>query len=604
MKNTIKWIGIVIVSLVVLMAIAAIALALFLPLDKIKEFAASELSKTLHREVKIEKASFNIFTGLKLEKIFISDRKGIARFVSADAIELRYDLWPLLQRKVVVKGVGLVKPEIMIEKYSSGDFNFSDMLTAQKPAENTNKPAGKLPFELFINSFYVKNGRITYSDRAAGTTSAVNNFNMSITGFELSMEKPIDFKVSSDVLYQGKTVPLALSGRVKLALSKEKVEVSGLSLSIAGETANASVVASNFKNGPDISLTLDSKKISVDPLLSIFAGPSEKKSKPVDMTTSIDQLTASIPKTLTLKAAVDISGLTFQNFTVDKIALSASLAKKNVLLDLREIKFYEGTLSGVLKSDLNVSGLAYGAKDLKLTGFDAHSFSNSVIDTFLTKLQDYKDLKDKIYGKLNVFLSFNGRGVDPKIMLKNISGDAKVSLTSAEIKKSKILSSVGDLIRSNSLKNDMKVDEIKIDAGIKNSIVNVRRMGFEHHDLKLNLNGGVDLNLLTWVAGNRLTLSLSPASTAGLSKEYSLLRDPSGWLEVTFELTGSLKMPIPKPILDKPMENLKKKVEAKAQAIIDEEKSKAEAAVTKKVSEESERLKNEAIDKIKGLIKF
>ena len=591
MKTLFKWLGIIVVCLIVLIISAAIALAIFLPLDKIKEMAASELTKMLHREVKIEKASFNIFTGLRLEKLSIADleKYGKRNFISADAIELHYDLWPLLQRKIVIRKIGLATPHIYVEKRLKGDFNFSDLLAPQKPAEKKQEPAGKLPFELFINSFYVKNGQITYSDKGTGTTSALNNFNVSVSGFELSMDKPIDFRVSSDVLYQGKPIALSLSGKAEVALAKEEIRISPLSLSIAGETANASIMVSNFKNGPTISLDLASKKISVDPLLSIFGGPTEKKSKSVDMTTTVNQITASIPKTLALKATVDVSNLTFQNFMVDKIALSADLVKKNAALNLQEIRFYGGKLSGGLRADLNVPGLAYETKGLRLTGFDAHPFSNAVIDTFLTKLQDYKDLKNKLYGKLDVVLSFKGRGVDPKIILKNLSGDAKVSVTEAELKKTKILSSVADILKSNSLKNDIKVKEISADAGIRNSVVNVRNLAFAHNDFKLKFTGGVDLNSLTWVSGNRLTLDLAPQITTGIGKEYDLLRDKSGWLEATFELTGSLKMPVPKPILDKPIENLKKKVQEKAQTIIDTE---------------TERLKKEAGEKLKDLIKF
>lgn len=605
MKNIFKWFGIVLASLAVLIAVAAVALALFFPLEKIKNFAAAELSKTLRREVKIEKASFNIFSGLKLEKISISDRqKDTKPFISADAIELHYDLWLLLYRKIVIRRIGLAKPEILIEKYAAGDFNFSDMLTTQRTAEKPQVKKTGLPFELFVNSFYVKNGKIVYSDRGNGTTSSINNFNLSVSGFELTMSKPIEIKASSDIIYQGKVVPIALSCKTKVDLLKEEVYVSPLVLSVAGENANASVSVSNFKKGPDVSINIASQKISVDPLLSIFTSQDKKTETKTDLTKTIDRFTASIPGKLKAKASVNISKLTFQNFTVDKIAFSMGLANKNASLDLKEINFYEGTLSGHLKANLNVSGIAYEAKDLQLKGFNAHPFSNSVIDTFLTNLQDYKDLRDKVYGKLDVAVSLSGRGVEAKTALRNLSGNAKLSLKDGEIKKTKILASIGDIIGSNSLKGDMKIGELNADAGIKNGIIDIRDLAFARKDLKLDFKGGIDLNKLLWVTGNRLTLSLAPQATAGLSKEFALLRDASGWLEVTFELTGSLKLPIPKPVFEKPIENLKKKVEEKARTIINEETEKAKTAISNKVSEEAEQLKKDAVEKIKGLIKF
>ncbi len=607
MKKLFKWLGIAAAAVIILVAVAAVSLALFLPLDRIKDMAAAELTKILRREVKIEKASFNIFTGLKLEKLSIADleRYGKRDFISADAIELHYDLWPLLRRRVVIRKIGLLKPQILIEKQPKGEFNFSDLLAPGKKDEVKKKEekAG-LPFELFVNSFYMKAGKITYRDRAADTVSGLSNFDMSVSGFELAMEKPIGFKASADVLYQGKPVPIALSGRIELELEKEKIKVSPLLLSVAGENASASVMVSNFKGGPDIVLDLSTKKLSVDPLIAVFSGQSAKKSKPADLTETVNSLTASIPRTLSLKASADIRVLIFQNFTVDRIALFAQLKNKKAAIDIKEIGFYKGVLSGALMADLNVSGLAYSAKDLKLSGFDAHSFSNVIIDTFLTRLEDYKDLKDKLYGTMDVGLSFSGRGVDPKAALKNLSGSASIDIRQAELKRTKILASIADLIRSNSLKSDLKLEKLTADASIKNMVVSIRTLAFAHKDLMLNFSGGVDLNSLTWVAGNRLSLKLSPRITTGLSREYDLLRDPSGWLEAVFELTGSLKLPIPRPVLDKPLDNLKKKAEEKVQALIDEEKKKAEEALKQKAAEETERLKKEASEKLRELIKF
>ena len=603
MKNILKWSGIVLAAIVVLLVAASIALALFFPIDSVRELAEEQLSKALNRQVMVEKASFNIFTGLRLEKITITerDRKLSRAFISANAIELHYDLWPLLQRKVVIRKIGLDKPEVFVERYFDGTFNFSDLLVPQKEKVNKKEKQGGMPFGLFVNSFYIKNGRLSYSDRATGALSSLTNLNVSVSGFELTMTKPIEFSVSSDILYQGKMIPASLSGKVTMDLAKDKVEVSPLSLSIAGETANADISVSDLKKGPAVSLLLSTGKLSVDPLLSVFAGTEKKSSKQVDMTAMVNQLTASIPRTLSLKASTDISNLTFQNFTIDRILLSAGLVRKNANIDVREIRFYGGTLSGNLKADLNVPGLAYSANDLKLTGFDAHLFSNAAVDTFLTKLDSYKDLRDKVFGTLDIDLSLSGRGVEPAAILRNIAADVKLTLKGARIKKLKILSSVGDLIRSNALKGDINIGELKADAGIRNSVVDVRKMDFVHNDITVDFKGGVDLNRKAWVSGNRLTMKIPPRLTSGLGKEYQLLRDSSGWLELTFELTGSLKLPIPKPILDKPVEKLKEKVEEKAKAVIEAEKAKVESAVTSKVSEETERLKKEAADKIKGL---
>jgi len=594
-------------ALVVLIVAASVALALFFPLDRIKDIAASKISEALGRQVKIEKASFNIFTGLRLEKISVSEKyEHIKRpFVAAESLELHYDLWPLLRRRVVIRKIGLVKPEIFVQKTPAGDYNFSDMITPKKTDLSPRKEKQDLPFELFVDSFYIKSGKLAYSDPAAGMDTSVNNFDLSVDGFTSSMDAPLDIRMSLDVNYQGKKVPVALSCKAALDLPQEKISVSPLALSVAGEKAAMSLSISNFSKGPDIVLNVSSGKISVDPLMEIFASSDGKKPKTKqDITRSVDRFASSIPRSLSAKISADISNLTFRGFTIDKAALSLGLLNKTAAVNIKEIRFYEGTLSGSAGINLNVSGTAYETKGLKLTGFNAHPFSNAVIDNFLTKLEGYQDLRDKLRGKLDVSASFSGKGVDPKIILKNLDGRATLSVRDMELKKTKILSSIAEIIRSNSLKNDIRAGKLDAAASIKNGIVTFSDLALNHREVRLNFNGGMDLERLRWVEGNRLSLALPPHATKDLSREYNLLRDPSGWLEVTFELTGSLKMPIPKPILDKPVERAIKKAEEKAQEIIDEQKEKAKEAVTQQVSAEAERLKKEAADGIKRLLKF
>lgn len=180
MKNVLKWFLLAAGILIGLFIVGTIVLTLFLPLEKIKEFAVLRLSETLRREVRIEKVSFNIFTGVKLEKLYVGDRRDFpARsFVSADSIELRYAFWPLFSRQLLIKEVRLVKPEILVEKGLRGDFNFSDLTASPK---QSNKPTtqppktngGKLPFDLLISSFSIVGGRVVYVDDAVKTSNEV-----------------------------------------------------------------------------------------------------------------------------------------------------------------------------------------------------------------------------------------------------------------------------------------------------------------------------------------------------------------------------------------------------------------------------------------------
>ncbi len=629
MKKLFKWTSIVLGGLLGLLIIAAVVLPFFLPLEKIKDFAVEKISETINREVKVEKVSFNIFSGVKLEKLSVSNRQGFAKkpFVSADAIELRYAFWPIFKRQLIIKEIRLVKPEILVEKSSRGTFNYSDLTKKKrKRKEEGSRRKGeqekrsKQSFSLIVDSFSIRRGLITYADYGTKSRSEIKNANLSISGITLAMLKPIGLNFSAIATYKDKEIPLSLAGKIGLDVNKQIIKIPSLVLNIAGEKAALSANISRWKTGPSVDFSISSKKLSADSFLAIFAAGSDApkkktKLKKGELTKKINKATRSIKPSYRVKGKIDIENLTFKNFKLDKINLGLSLANKRATLNIKEIAFYEGKLSGKARVNLAASGLAYNVQNLKLQGFDATPFTNTIVTTFLTRLPDHKDMVDKVYGKLNMNINLRGRGVEPQAIFANAVGNGVFGLTGAEIKRMKILAKLGKTIKSNSLQENMRFKDLKANFSLNKRVLSTKNLRFEDKDIKANFSGGVDLANLVWVPGNRLTLKLSPTASQGVPKELSVFKDKKGWLELTFELTGSLKAPIPKPILDKPIEKalgkLKLKIEAKkleveekAKQVVKEEKKKVEAAAEKKVEETKKQVQEEATEKLKELIKF
>src|SRR3989339_314485 len=576
MKKLFKWVGIIVGALLAILIVGAIALPLLLPLDKIKDMATAKISEAINREVKIEKVSFNLFSGIQLEKISIANRKGFSDkpLISADGIELRYAFWPIFKRQLLIKEVRLVKPEILIEKTAGGTFNCSDM--TNKKAKGKGRGQGdteakeekqKQSFSLVVDSFAVKDGLITYIDQGTGAQSEIKNANLSLSGFTLALIRPIDLNFSATATYQKKNIPLSLRGKIGVDLNKQAIDFPALSLEITGEKAIISAKVSQWKTAPHVDFSISSDKLSIDPFLAIFAG-GEKKAKPQkgELSKKVDQATKSISRQYSVNGRISITKLSLLDFEMDKFDCAVTLANKQVTLDIKEIALYEGTLSGQAKINLATSGLAYNINNLKLKDFNVTPFTNDLVETFLTKLKDYQDLKDKVYGKLNLSLTLNGHGVEPEDILTNAVGQGSFALTDGEIKRVKTLAEVGKFIKSNALQDDIKFKDLGASFAIKNRVLSTKDLRLDSKNIKVGFSGGADLGQLVWVSGNRLTLKLSPELTQGLPKELELLRNDQGWLEATFELTGSLKLPIPKPIFDKPIEkvigNIKLKIDA------------------------------------------
>ena len=87
MKKIFKWLLSGFIALIALLLIVAILLPFFLPLDKIKDFAAEKLGESIKREVRVGGISVNIFSGVSLKKLYIGNRAGFTKapFISADS---------------------------------------------------------------------------------------------------------------------------------------------------------------------------------------------------------------------------------------------------------------------------------------------------------------------------------------------------------------------------------------------------------------------------------------------------------------------------------------------------------------------------------------
>ncbi len=113
--------------------LGTILLIAFFPTEKVKEIAIEQMQKQYHRQVKIEKVSLNILKGIIIKGVKVSDRPNFKKgtFISCRAFVLKYDLWKLLQKKLVIKKLVLEEPNIFIKRYVENKkvvFNFSDML--------------------------------------------------------------------------------------------------------------------------------------------------------------------------------------------------------------------------------------------------------------------------------------------------------------------------------------------------------------------------------------------------------------------------------------------------------------------------------------------
>ncbi len=599
MGKLLKWIGLVVGGLLGIIIIVSVLLYFFLPLNAIKDLATQQLSAQLKREVKVQGVSFNIFSGIKLTGLTIANRKGFEAtpFVSADAIELKYAFWPLFAGKVIIPEINLVKPQILIEKSRKGEFNFSDMLATQPEPRNPKTETGNVaekraPIDLIINSFSITKGKLSYYDYAAASRSELKDVNLRVSDITLALLKPISIRFSALGNYQGKEVPLSLAAEIGIDAAGDYLKIPRLSLAIAGQAINGSVNLTTLKKAPRLAVALSGQKLALDPFLAFLAGgaPPKEEKKPVHgaLTQSLKATLSSLPANVSGSLDLDFNNITLSRLKISTLKTSATLNNRQLALNIKDLSAYNGKL--LVKGLFNLPTLSYNLGQIELKGFDAAPFANDVIDSFLP---DLLDTKNKVEGKLSVYLAVKGSGVEMPEVFANLVSSGTLLLSDGRIKKLKSLEGIGEKYNVNLLRQDLLVHGLRVEFALANRKLEVQKLNLQNTDLQVAFTGGLDFNKMEYAPGNRLNLKFSPTATGTLPKELSVFKDEKGFTSVDFELTGSLAKPIPSPRFEKAIEVGVGKVKAKIEA----EKIEIETKAKQQVEEEAKK-------KVKEILKF
>jgi uncharacterized protein involved in outer membrane biogenesis len=620
LKKTFKWFGIVLAGLVVIVVVAAFAIPYFLPLDKIKTIAAEKASDAIHRQVKIESVSFNIFKGIELRNISVSNRPGFSKepFVSAGLIELKYDFWALLRGQVRVDKVVLVKPEILIEN-QDGVSNYQDLIGAKKPKTEKKVSKKKEPVSLLVSRFSIINGKLTMNATVKGVkkVTQLKGLNVNISNIALETKKPIYISVGVTGVYEGKEVPISVVGRALFDMGRSYAHLYGVSIKAAGETLNLDAEVKDFDKAPNIKLSLSSPRIDTDKFMAILSGTGTKKKviPPYgQQTANINRSLKVVPANIKMTADISLNNIKYKEMKVDSLRSQMTLSNKVLNISSFKINAYKGVLSGMVLVDLNVPGISYSIKSIAGKGFNATPLANDGLESFLTKLPDYKELKGKISGSLSFDFAGAGKGIETPDIISNINGSGSFLLANGSVSKLETLSSIGSKIGIKTFDSEMAIKEFKANFKVANKVVTIKGLALNNGDagdIKVNFTGSVNIGTLEWVKGNRLAMKLNPKTTQ-LSSDYDPFKDDNGWYSLEFEMTGALKKPIPIPQLGKPVEqifnNKKNEAEKAVQKQLDTKQKEVQDAAQKEIDAQKkaaeDKAKQELEDKAKELLKF
>lgn len=340
MKKFLKVVGILIGVVALLVAVLAIAVPILFPPAKAKALIEEKASAYLHRQVKLGAVSVGLFSGLSVSDFSLSESPDFSKgtFVSSEKFTLRPRLLPLLQKKIFIKDVILVRPHVTIVRLADGKtYNFSDLTASGAPKESSTSPAAFL-----VSKAVIENGELKFVDQSPSAQSITINA-LDLTVRNITPVSPVDAKASFSVLMKGTKLDVDFAGVVNLI--KGAAKIAKLNVTSGDSKIDVTGEASQLTAAPTFDVNATFTKITPEFVSSFAPVPADYRWKtPINGTAHLKGTTAS--------TALD-SKITLGSFELNTTGKTTSVA------DVRRLDLKLATNAFLYKNlAANIRGLA------------------------------------------------------------------------------------------------------------------------------------------------------------------------------------------------------------------------------------------------------
>ncbi len=183
-----KKILIILVSVLLIFSVAIFYLNEVILPTKIKALIINTLTEQTKTKVSLEAVKFNIFKGLVLKNLTLSDdTKQIASIKEASVVVL---LLPIVFKKVIIPKININSAQIFLERKADNTFNLRDLIPK---ATST-----KSKFSLFVYSISINTSRIIFQDDTLSPAFTKNIENVEVD-LSVSLPAAIKFSLKADV---------------------------------------------------------------------------------------------------------------------------------------------------------------------------------------------------------------------------------------------------------------------------------------------------------------------------------------------------------------------------------------------------------------------
>jgi len=240
MSSKLKWIGIAIVAIVLILVIAPF----LIPVDKFKPVIESGASDALGRKVQLGNLSLSLITGsVGIDDVSVSDdpKFNSGPFLTAKSVKVGVELIPLIfSQQLNVTEITVVNPQVMMLKDPAGRWNFSSIGGSSNnppkapPAKSSGSSSAPA---VSIGKLRVEDGQITLGNTNSKKRTVYNKVNLTATDVAVKNNFPVDFSMelpgSGSMKINGKVGPVDEKDAA-FTPQNVKLTVSGLDLAKTG----------------------------------------------------------------------------------------------------------------------------------------------------------------------------------------------------------------------------------------------------------------------------------------------------------------------------------------------------------------------------------
>ncbi len=323
MKTVLKWGGIALLFLVVVIIAALLIIPRFIDARHYREPLEKMVSEASGRPFSVGgDVSLSLFpwAGVSFSELRLGNPAGFSEpeFVTIKFFEVRVKLLPLLSREVQVDRLVVSEPRVFLVTGKDGRQSWDFGPTAAAGAKPASPARAELPIQsLAVGDLSIVDGGIALIDHTAGTRHDFSNVNLSVK--DISLDRPVRFSLSAAVNRK----PLAAQGRfgpVGDNLGKGKVPVE-LTVEAAGLLKLlVKGVLENLIAAPRADIAIDVAEFSPRKLLAEFGQSPPATADPK----TLERLAVKA----VVKASADAVSISEGSLELDQSKLNFALTAK------------------------------------------------------------------------------------------------------------------------------------------------------------------------------------------------------------------------------------------------------------------------------------